>query len=167
MLTGRQQSVNELLTERATPLNEILALASGSQVQMPNYGATQQTGLAGTDVAGITQAGYQNQMNAYNQQQGQWNSTVGGLFGLGANALMAFSDERLKENIRPTGDKVAGIPVKEWTWAGTDMPDIGVVAQDVEAKYPQFVDNGDPSGFKRVDYGGLMRLGASAQRRAA
>jgi hypothetical protein len=167
LLTGRNQAVQEALLERNQPINEIIGLASGSQVSMPQFGATPQTGVAGTDIAGITQGAYNGQMGAYNSQMQQYNQTAGGLFGLGANALMAFSDERLKTDIEPTGQKVAGVPVKSWTWKGTGQRETGVIAQELERKHPELVDNSHPSGFKRVNYTGLMRLGANAQRRAA
>lgn len=168
LLTGRQQAVNELLTERQVPLNEIIGLANGQQVQMPSFGGTPQTGMAGTDVAGITQNAYNNAMGQYNSNLGQWNSTVGGLFGLGSSALMAFSDRDLKKNIRAEGGEVAGVPVKSWEWRGGDgHRETGVIAQDLERNHPHLVDNTHPSGFKRVNYGGLMQLGASAMRRAA
>lgn len=167
LLTGRGQAVQEALLQRSQPLNELIGLASGTQIQTPQYASTPQTALAGTDVAGITQQAYANQMNAYNQQQGQNNSLLGGLFGLGSSALMAFSDERLKEDITPTGKSVAGVPVKSWTWKGTGEKDVGVIAQDLEKKHPHLVDKTHPSGFRRVNYGGLMRLGQSAKARAA
>jgi hypothetical protein len=167
LLTGRNQAVQEALLERNQPINESLALASGSQVQMPQFGAAPQTGVAGTDVAGITQGAHNANMAAYGQQMGQWNSTMGGLFGLGANALLAFSDERLKTDIRDTGAEVAGVPVKTWRWKGSNENGVGVMAQELEKKHPELVDKTHPSGYRRVDYGGLMRLGATAQRRAA
>lgn len=167
LLTGRNQAVQEALLQRNQPINEIIGLAGGSQVQMPQFGSTPQTGVGGTDVAGITQGAYNGQMGAYNSQMQQYNQTAGGLFGLGANALMAFSDERLKTDIEPTGESIAGVPVKSWTWKGTDQRETGVIAQELEKKHPQLVDKAHPSGFRRVDYGGLMRLGANAQRRAA
>jgi hypothetical protein len=166
LLTGRNQAVQEALLERSTPLNEILALASGTQVQQPGAVGTPQTGLAGTDVAGITQQGYANQMNQYNQQMGQWNSTVGGLFGLGSSALMAFSDERLKTDIEDTGEEIGGVPVKSWRWKGSNERETGVIAQELEKKHPELVDKTHPSGFRRVNYGGLMRLGSHAMRAA-
>jgi hypothetical protein len=164
LLTGRQQAVNELLTERQVPLNEIIGLASGTQVQMPQFGSsTPQTGLAGTDVAGITQSNFANQMAQYQNSMNNWNSTVGGLFGLGSSALMAFSDKRLKKNIRREGGEIAGVPVKSWEWKGGDgRREAGVIAQDVERKHPGMVDRTHPSGFKRVNYGGLMRMGRAA-----
>lgn len=167
LLNGRNQAVQEALLARNQPLNEIAALASGSQIAMPQFAGTPQTGVAGTDIAGITANANAANQSAYNQQMGQWNSTAGGLFGLGANALLAFSDERLKTDIRDTGEEVGGVPVKEWTWRATGQRDRGVIAQEVERKHPELVDNNHPSGFKRVAYGKLMQLGASAQRKAA
>ncbi len=176
LLTGRNQAVQEALLERSQPINEIIGLASGSQVTMPQFGATPQTGVGGTDVAGITQGAHNANMAAYGQQMAQYNSGIGGLFGLGGNALMAagnaggfgalFSDERLKTDIEPTGEEIAGVPVKSWTWKATGERDTGVIAQEVEKKHPDLVDNTHPSGFKRVQYGALMRLGANAQKRA-
>lgn len=167
LLNGRNQAVQEALLARNQPLNEIAALASGSQIAMPTFSGTPQTGVGGTDVAGITASAGAQAQNSYNQQMQQYNSTAGGLFGLGANALMAFSDERLKTDIEPTGEKVAGVPVKSWTWKATGERDTGVIAQEVERKHPHLVDKSHPSGYRRVDYGGLMRLGSTAQRRAA
>jgi hypothetical protein len=83
---------------------------------------------------------------------------MGGLFGLGANALMAFSDKRLKEDIEATGESMGGVPVKEFTWKDSGERDRGVIAQDVEKKYPHLVEM-DPSGYRKVNYGGLMRMG--------
>lgn len=167
LLTGRNQAVQEALLQRNQPLNEIIGLASGSQVQMPAFGGTPQTGLAGTDVAGITQADYANRMGAYNQQQQQNNSTLGGLFGLGSSALMAFSDKKLKKNIEPTGQQVGGVRVVEYDRKDTGAHEVGVIAQELEKKHPELVDKSHPSGLRRVNYGRLMQLGASANRSAA
>jgi hypothetical protein len=162
LLTGRNQAVQEALTERNQPINEIIGLASGSQVSMPQFGATPQTGVAGTDIAGITQGAHNSNMAAYGQQMGQYNSTMGGLFGLGANALMAFSDKRLKEDIEATGERFGGVPVKEFTWKDSGERDRGVIAQDVERKYPHLVEM-DPSGYRKVNYGALMRMGSKGR----
>lgn len=72
---------------RNQPINEIMALLGGSQVQMPNFGMNTPSPIATTDNAGIIQQNYQNQMGAYNQQMNQWNGTMGGLFGIGAKAI--------------------------------------------------------------------------------
>lgn len=78
-LNGRSMAFGESLATRNQPINEITALLSGSQVSNPATmsGATPQPGVAGTDVAGITQQNYQNQLA---QQQGAWGG-IGGLFG--------------------------------------------------------------------------------------
>jgi hypothetical protein len=159
---ARNQAMNERLTTRNQALNENIGLATGTQVSLPAFGGTPQTGVAGTDIAGINANANNANMAAYNSQMGQWNSTMGGLFGLGANALMAFSDERLKKNARSTGLKLAGVPIKSFEWKGSGQPDVGVMAQDVERKHPELVDKSHPSGMRRVNYGGLMRLGRAA-----
>ena len=55
-----------------------------------------------------------------------------------------------------TGEKIAGVPVKTWDWKGSGTPDVGVIAQDLEKKHPELVSHSDPSGFRKVDYAGLM-----------
>jgi len=64
---------------RQAPINEILALSGQSQVQSPQFSSTPQTSVAGTDVGGIVQNGYNNQMAQYNSQQ----KGLGGLFDAG------------------------------------------------------------------------------------
>lgn len=162
-LGDQQANAKDLmLTGRNQPLNEFASLTGlGQQINTP------QTGVAGTDVAGIQQNAYNARVNQVNQSNQQTNSVLGGLFGLGSSALMAFSDERLKEDITPTGETVAGVPVKEWTWKGTGERDSGVIAQELERKHPELVDNSHPSGFKRVDYGGLAIADAVRKYRKA
>lgn len=145
---------------RQAPINEILALAGQGSVASPQFTATPQTGVAGTDVAGITQAGYNNQVNAVNQANQQTGQMFGGLFSAGASlAPLFFSDERLKKNVKPMRMKLADVPLKSWEWKDGSGKGVGVMAQDVEKKHPEMVDNSHPSGFKRVNYGGLMRMG--------
>jgi len=145
-LTGRNQSISEALLARNQPISEFQAL-NGSNTPI----STPQTGVAGTDIAGLTQAAYAQQNQAYQQQM---SDLYGGLFGLG-KAAISLSDKRLKKNIRPTGEKVRGIPVKEWDWKKTGRHDVGVVAQDVEKKFPHLVEM-DKSGYRKVNYGRLM-----------
>lgn len=147
------------LALRSQPLNEVAALASGSQIQQPQFGSVPQTGLAGTDVAGITNQGYQNQVNAVNQANAQTGQMMGGLFSAGANLLpLFFSDKRLKKNIEPTGKKIAGVPIVEYDRKDTGKHEVGVLAQALEKKHPELVDHSHPSGYRRVDYGGLLRM---------
>ena len=139
-LTGRGQAFNEALTSRNQPINELSALLSGSQVSMPQFAATPQTGVGGVDYTGLVN----NQYQAQAQQAGAMN---GGLFGLLGTGLSLFSDERLKMNIRRVGQTDEGTPVYtyQYIWGGPVM--MGVIAQDV----PDAAEM-DPSGFLRVDY---------------
>lgn len=89
ILSGYGQGVQDLLTQRNQPINEITALLSGGQVSQPNYVNTPNTNVQPTNVAGIYNDAYQNQLQSYGLQQGQKNAMMGGLFGLGSAALMA------------------------------------------------------------------------------
>jgi hypothetical protein len=80
LLTGRAQSANESLAERNQPLNELMAMLSGSQVQQPGFASTPQTPVSGVDYAGLVQ-------NKYNQDVANYQAKMGGLFGLGGTAL--------------------------------------------------------------------------------
>lgn len=153
LLSGRSQAVQEALAARNQPLNELIGLSSGTQISNPTFASTPQTGVAGTDIAGLINSDYQNRLGTWQQQQ---SDMMGGLFGLGKAAIGLFSDKRLKTDIEDTGEDVAGVPVKTWRWKGSGEPDMGVIAQDVERKHPEMVDHSDPSGFKRVDYRALM-----------
>lgn len=86
VLSGRQQAVQERLTERNQPINEIAALLSGSQVSQPNFIPTQTSNIPTTDIAGITQQNFANQMARYQQKMGAYGNLMGGLFSLGGKA---------------------------------------------------------------------------------
>lgn len=145
-LTGRSQGFSEALAQRNQPLNEIIGLMSGTQIQNPNatFAQTPQSQVAGVDYAGLVQQNYQNQVNANAAKTG----ALGGLFG-GIASMMPFSDERLKENIVPVGETEGGTNLYEYNYIADpfDTPQVGVMAQEVpEARVE------DPSGFYRVDY---------------
>ena len=82
LLSGRGQAIQEQLTERNQPLNEISALMSGSQVSQPNFINTPNTQVAGTDYMGAVNKAYDAQYGAYQNQVNQNNAMMGGLFGL-------------------------------------------------------------------------------------
>jgi hypothetical protein len=159
LLTGRQQSVNEALTERNQPLNEISALMSGSQVSQPNYVGSNMPTIPTTDVAGLINENYSQQMNAYNQQMAQRQSILGGLFGLGSSLIMS-SDRRVKKDIKKTG-RLMGQNIYEFRYKGEDEASpkrMGVMAQEVQKTRPDTVMTGR-DGIKRVDYGRLFKMG--------
>ncbi len=87
LLTGRGQAASEAVAERNQPINEITALMSGGQVNQPTFGNTPQTGVANTDVAGITQQGYENSLIPWKQKNAEKQAMMGGLFSLGGAAL--------------------------------------------------------------------------------
>ena len=71
-----------------------------------------------------------------------------------------FSDERLKENIKPIGKSENGHNLYTWDWndkakeLGINNPTIGVLAQEVKKYMPEAVIE-DENGYYRVNYGVL------------
>lgn len=84
----RDAMLREQMMLRNLPLNELNALRTGAQVNLPNnpaqYGSPQ---LASQDYIGAADKTYSAQMNAYNAQQAGLNSLLGGLFGMGGALL--------------------------------------------------------------------------------
>lgn len=142
MLQGRGQAFQEALAGRNQPINELSALMSGSQVSMPQFGATPQTGVAGVDYSGLVQ-------NKYESELASHNAMMGGLFGLGSSIIGAipWSDRRLKTDIRRVGTLDNGTPVYAYRYVWGGPTHIGVMAQDVPDAAVL-----DPSGFYRVNY---------------
>jgi hypothetical protein len=88
-LSSRQQAISEALAQRQLPLNMIAALSGGQQVGMPSFpGAPGGQSVPGTDYLGAAaQQGGANLQN-YGIQSGQYNSQMGGLYGLLGNAAL-------------------------------------------------------------------------------
>ena len=84
---ARAAGLNEAVQLRNQPINEIMAMQSGAQVQSPTFGNTPGLNMPTTDYAGLIQQNYANQMGAYNSQMNSWNGMWGGLLGLGGNIL--------------------------------------------------------------------------------
>lgn len=82
-MQSRTNRINEALMPRQQSLNELAALAGGTQLQSPSFVNTPQTGIANTDLIGAQGMQFAGQQNAYNQQMGANNAAMGGLFGLG------------------------------------------------------------------------------------
>lgn len=177
-LADRQQQVSELLGQRGTnwnealqqyglddqadfnarsrPLNEITSLASGSQLyyQPTSPGQPNQYGIVNTDVAGIYNQGYQNQLAAYQANQASRNGLLGALANLGGAAI-AYSDRRLKRDIAHahTDDNGQRWYRYRYEWdADNAPPRYGVMADEAPAHAVSI----DPhSGFAMVDYAAL------------
>lgn len=142
-LTGRGQAFSEQLAQRNQPLNEIIGLMSGTQIQNPNstFAQTPQSQVAGVDYSGLVQNKYNADMQAYNAKTG----ALGGLFGAG---LSLFSDARLKTNVVRIGATDAGQPIYSYQYIWGGPTHIGVMAQES----PQDAVSMHESGFMMVDY---------------
>lgn len=84
--TANQQALAQALTQRQTPLNEINALMSGSQVANPSFGAYQGQNVAPAPLFAATQAKGAADLNIYNTQTGTSNANRAGLYQLAAAA---------------------------------------------------------------------------------
>ena len=160
-LSGNQQAFQQAQATRNQPINEITALMSGSQVSQPNYVNTNMPTIPTTDNAGLINSNYQQQFQNYQTQQQQQNALLGGLFGLGAAGVYKFSDRRLKKNIKKIGKTNDGQNLYSYKYKGSDEPQIGLMAQEVEKKRPDAVVT-PPSGFKAVDYDKALGLMGAA-----
>lgn len=87
----RKDEIAEIIAQRQTPLNELNALMSGSQVTNPFSvpGASQNNNVAPAPLFGAAQAQYGASADAYNAQQQQRAGLMGGLFSLGSAYLGA------------------------------------------------------------------------------
>lgn len=153
---ARSQGLTEQTNLQELPLNELNALRSESQVQMPTFSSVPQSQVQPTNVSG-------NVWNAYNAQVANSNNFMNGLFGLGgalasgignAGSVGAFfSDRRLKKNLKRIG-KIGKLALYEFEYLWSKARHVGVIAQDALIHRPELVAL-DPSGFLTVDYGKL------------
>lgn len=153
---GYQQNLSNYNQNYTMPLNELTALQSGSQVSQPSFSSPAQTSVSPTNVAGIYNQSYQDQLGASNASTASNNSMMGSLFGLGGSlgAAALFSDRRLKTNIVRIGDTKQGIPVYRYKYRNSKDWQIGVIAQELEKIMPHAVIT--RNGFKAVRYGALV-----------
>ncbi len=152
---ARSQYLNELYAQRNQPINEVIGLMSGAQVNSPNFVPTQGVSIPNVDYAGLVQQDYANRMGAYNSKQSGIGSILGGIAG-----LASLSDERAKKDIKQVG----GLYEYRYKGEGKNAPKrIGVMAQEVEQVRPDVVSR-RPDGLRQVDYGALFSV---ARKKAA
>lgn len=84
---ARAQGLEQLFALRNQPMNEYNALRSAAQVAQPQFQNAQNSLTNPTDIAGLINQNYQQQMDIWNAKQQQNNSFLSGLFGLGGAAL--------------------------------------------------------------------------------
>jgi hypothetical protein len=148
----RQQAISEQMQRRGMSLNEMNALLSGQQVNMPNmpsFAAAQRSETP--NILGATQMGYDAALGSYNAQQAGFGNLLGAGAQLGSAAFM-FSDRRLKSGIKRVGTHAIGVGIYDYTMMG--MPQRGVIAQEVERVRPDLVKR-HANGYLMVNYGGL------------
>ena len=153
---ARAQGLTEQTNLQMLPLNELNALRSQSQVQMPTFNQVPQSSVPPTNVSG-------NVWNAYNANVANSNNFMNGLFGLGAAIGAApmtgggsvfgsiFSDKRLKRNLKRIGQTLGGLALYEFEYLWSKARHVGVLAQEALAQQPETVV-AHPSGFLMVDY---------------
>jgi hypothetical protein len=152
----RQQAIAEQQLMRAMPLNEMNALLTGQQVGMPQMPGFQNAGRADTpDLLNAANMQYQAALDAQNAKNAALGNTMSGLFSLGSAALgnpFAFSDRRLKRNVKRVGTHSTGVGLYEYDVAGYRQR--GVIAQELEKVRPDLVRR-HASGYLTVNYGAL------------
>lgn len=113
--------------------------AGGSATtQMPQPSALQQ--IAGLGMTGLGLFGGMGGLGAMGK-----GSSLGGSMG-----GMALSDERAKEDVVKVGELEDGTPVYRFRYKGDPKTQIGLIAQDVEQRKPEAVE--EVNGTKFVDY---------------
>jgi hypothetical protein len=153
------QSYQQQLAQFNQPLNQISALMSGSQVQMPQFQGYTGQNVSAAPMMQATQDAGQYAQNIYGQQVAAYNSgmqglgsVLGGAAGMFNFAPMTLSDVRLKSNIVRVGTHPLGIGIYDYDIFGIRAR--GVMAHEVETVRPSAVMIG-PGGFKMVNYGAL------------
>ena len=85
---AQQQQLAQDFALRAQPLNEIIGLMGGSQIQLPQFSGYQGTSIAPAPIFGATQAQGQADMQNFGVQQAGQNATTQGIASLAMAAAM-------------------------------------------------------------------------------
>lgn len=177
--TAYQRAMTDLQNNQNTALNQAAnqAVLNGQnaysqslndQINAASFSNSAQSNYINQLLAALSKSisGYDNAMNIYAIQNGidnrlaqtraansQARQAAGDQFINAAvtAAMMSASDERLKENIKPVGKLDNGLTVYCFNFKGSTVPQIGLLAQEVQKTKPQAVAVG-PDGFLMVDY---------------
>jgi hypothetical protein len=166
---ARSQYMQEQYAQRNQPINEISALLGQSQVSQPNFVNTPGSQIPTTDVAGLINNQFSQQLGVYQQQNQNYQSLMGGILGLGAGALK-LSDVRMKKDIEgpiatvfstnEAGER-GKLPIYKYSYKGdpAETSHIGPMAQDVERIDPGAVTQRRGVKYIRPDrvMGGILR----------
>ncbi len=159
-LQGQGQEFGQRLTEHQLPWQEAqMAMGfAGDRYTPPMPGFSGATGYNPADQIGAANAGYQAQMGQYNAQNQKKGQTLGAGASVGAALL---SDEELKKDIteldgKESLKKLLEIGGYSWTWKDSELPDVGVIAQRVQAVMKNLINTEEP--YLRVNYTGLVGM---------
>ena len=143
------RSRSQALADTGAQIGNIGALQS--QMYSPQYIA----GLGATGLQNLYTQQFQNEMDKYNAAVGSSNankSAAAGTIGsLGAAAIMAMSDKRVKENLKPVGKLDNGLTVYIGNYIESvdpyKMPQLFLIAQEVAKVHPEAVKGFKVEGF--------------------
>jgi hypothetical protein len=110
-------------------------------------------GMGGTTTGVGTAVGQQTPAN------NMWSNVIGGISGL-AGLAGAFSDRRMKTDIKDIGRTHDNQKIYSYRFKGSNMPQIGMMADEIEKRTPDAVMTG-PDGLKRVRYDRATRKAAT------
>jgi len=162
-MTGglRSGNVSGDLTDYGSQLSNNALLESYNQ-QLQGIQGLANIGLNTNAIAGATAAPSatigQGIVAGAQAKQDANQSLTNNVFGLGGAALMAFSDIRLKTNIKQIG-RQNGINIYSWTWNkdaeqfGLTGEGQGAMAHEVAKTNPEYITEKD--GYIMVDYNQL------------
>lgn len=68
-----------------------------------------------------------------------------------AGIIAAFSDEKVKTDIKTVGKSPSGVPIKTFKYKGSDQPWVGSTSRDVKKVFPEAVTK--EKGIEKVTYG--------------
>lgn len=77
---------------------------------------------------------------------------IGTLLSIAGIAASMFSDEALKEDVKPVGKLNDGQKVYSYKYKGDTTPRIGLIAQEVAKVHPEAVHRDPASGYLKVNY---------------
>ncbi|MCP1679410.1 tail fiber domain-containing protein [Kerstersia gyiorum] len=148
-----QNAYNRWNSDQTNRFNRLSSLAGvGQTANQANQAASSSYGQsAANNITGAGNAIGAGQIAAGNAQA----NTFGQLMNAGTSAAamyLAFSDRRLKSNIRRIGTHTSGLPWYAYEIGGQQSE--GVMADEVLAVNPSAV-HAHPSGYLMVDYGAL------------
>ncbi len=147
-MARRQLAVSEQLRRRGLSLEDITELTQGARVDRPTMPGFQAAGTSqAPQLLEAQEMATRNAIDDYNARQMRNQSLWSGLVDIGTAGLgFAFSDRRLKQDIRQVGATPGGQPLYEYTMFG--QREVGVMADESPAD-AVFTH---PSGYLMVDY---------------